>query len=431
MKIAVPTPERIKDNLRWCVTLLTKPELSEAEAEGRDNIAPRFARAWADPTVLPLVLASFRFYNHFKPLPIPDVWVEGTNIKLRDRRGHTWTLLNSFDEDGNFADMDIEIDLAEPLTTRLIGEEELAIVDELDAVAALQFPDGLCEVDKAGTMATSLRLLPGNHVRVVEEEGRPIAMGAKASFPVLVDGKSHVLSYMSHFRTLKAARGLGLSHVIGVLLNNGTRNTLGGALSVAHGDNMKAMGLRQSPWEASAVRAVFRCSELAATAAEIETADPTNGVALCNMINKTHGSQELFVPYTPRSFEERLGRAPEAYGWAQVRHTTKAVLGTWMAGETRRFEKNGACWTEVRGLVLDYGFEEDGLDAFEILLRHTAQEALGAGMSHLALFTSSKAPVWPLVDRLAERVEPYYISCSVKEPATAATRGIYIDPVLA
>ena len=137
------------------------------------------------------------------------------------------------------------------------------------------------------------------------------------------------------------------------------------------------------------------------------------------------------MPYTPARIGDRLGRSPEHYGWKSLNRTDRAVVGCWLSGESRTYEMPGETWNERRGLILDYGFARGGLAELEGLLRGAAYEARSKGITHLTLFTARPAPAFEVIERLAERLEPYRISCSIPEPPDAAERGVYIDPILA
>ena len=111
-------------------------------------------------------------------------------------------------------------------------------------------------------------------------------------------------------------------------------------------------------------------------------------IGVCELINRAHGGQELFTPYTPEGLAERLDRLPERYGFGQVRRTERAALGVWHAGDRHVSAWKGAQREARRALVLDYGFIPGGESELEALLRDTCRRCLEQGIEERALFTS-------------------------------------------
>ena len=56
---------------------------------------------------------------------------------------------------------------------------------------------------------------------------------------------------------------------------------------------------------------------------------------------------------------------------------------------------------------------------------------LTKGIGHLTLFVSERSLVFDVIEKLADHLELYRVNCSLAEPKETATRGVYIDPILA
>jgi hypothetical protein len=210
-----------------------------------------------------------------------------------------------------------------------------------------------------------------------------------------------------------------------------TPTTLVGVAYV-HGENerMRQLYSRGSVWSDQPYRVTIACSGAAGAAGDARRASEDDAADLAGILNATHGSQELYAPYTPRSLARRLERAPDLYTWDDVVRTDGAAVGVWHSPEVRiRTEADRTTTTRSRrALVLDHGFVPGAEDEYERLLRLAAARAGAAGYDHLSIFTTDPSPTSPILRRLADTIEPYDVVVPfVEEPKGLAERGVYVD----
>jgi hypothetical protein len=430
---------RQRGNLDWFVDLLVGqigapksgprrgPDYTRWQAEYGSHLAD----SWVEPYQLAGHHSVIQLANGRRDLDRRDVWIDGDSVCWRDAQGHRWRDHFEFDPEGNFASVETTVALEGGFQVREARPEDLPAIEAMSEHARLQMYDGTCTIDRRGTTRPFIELLGDNRVHVIEEAcGDVVAVGAASTAHVRVGGSSYELFYTNHFRVHERARRLGFMAVLLSTICSTAMNRMEGTLSVANEGNEPSIKGLPAIWETAAARAILDCSEIARRPVG-RTVTEADSETICRLINEAHSKQECFVPYTPVSLKDRLARSPGFYGWQSLRRSQHAVLGVWLSGEVRGYEMPKQAWSETRGLVLDYGVDRHGLDEFEELIRGAASDALEAGVTHLSLFTSEPAPVFPVVEELASRIEPYRISCSIPEPADARARGVYIDPIFA
>jgi hypothetical protein len=426
---------RQRDNLEWCRTCLAEEHEfppPDASASGDDVGVPidtRFANDWASPFGLIYLFGVLRGINKFRGYSKEDLAIKGNQITLKDRYENFWCLSFDFDQEGNIANVGMRIELTEGFKIRDVRHEDFDTVEQMDDAIAIPIGDGRCHIKPCGTLRQAIELR-GNRLKVVEDDGGIVAVAGAVAVPTMIAGVRYSLTFSNHYRVHERARGRGLLGALGASVENPFRNISEGTISVVHGSNTHAVDIRTFPWKAGGCRAVLDCSKIAGEPAG-RPATEADSEDICGMINNAHRGQEWFIPYTPNDLRERLSRSPPAYNWQSFRITNRAAVGAWLSGEKRRYVFDDREWTEVRGVVLDYGFADGGLGDLELLLRSLAVDALISGITHLTLFTAKQAPAYPTLQRLSENIEPYFVSCTIPEPGDAESRGVYIDQVLA
>jgi len=179
------------------------------------------------------------------------------------------------------------------------------------------------------------------------------------------------------------------------------------------------------------IRAQLQCALLAGPQAG-RAATPRDAPRIVEILNATHERDEMYLPYTVKSFTARVERSPRDYCWARVRITDRAVVGVWPAGDTVRFiiDSKGSRVESRRGLALDWGFSPGAEDEFEALLRTQCGWLNDRGLDRLSVFTSERSAGYERVRSLASELERFVvISFGIPEPPGGATRGLYVDPI--
>ena len=427
------------ENLEWFVDLLvgevpapaTGPKRGTDYAQWNAAFGKHLSPSWVNPYQLSGNLSVIQLANAGRSLDRSRVRIDGNAVAWQDAHDNTWRCDFVFDSDGNIASIEASVSLADGSRVRDATSADLSAIEAMSDHARVRMHDGWCTIDRRGTTRQFIELLGDNRMQVVETEtGELVAVGASATLPVRISGCTYTLFYTNHFRVHERARGSSLMAVLLATICTPQSHLMEGTLSVANEGNTRSVRGLPAIWETGALRAVLDCEAIAreplGRPCTVHDAED-----VCALINHAHERQECFVPYTPATIGDRLTRSPESYGWRSLNRTDHAVVGCWLSGESRTYEMPGQTWNERRGLVLDYGFARGGLAELEGLLRGAAYEARSKGITHLTLFTARPAPAFEVIERLAERLEPYRISCSIPEPADAAERGVYIDPILA
>ncbi len=441
MTLEVDANTRRRENIEWCRRCLAE-EYEFPPPDAGLPIEERLADEWVGPFGLMYLLGGLRRFNKSRGFSSENLVSSGNQIKLEDRYEHAWSLTFDFDRAGRISAVELDTTLAGGLEIREARAEDFEVIERLSNATPIPVEGGTCQIETHGSLgpATELR---GNLLLVVEDQGEVIAVGGAASVPIMVGSNPYHVTYSNHFRIEQRARGKGLMFALIAGTENPFRPICEGTISVFHAGN--ALGTIAFPWKTGGCRVVLNCAGIAGDPFG-EPATKKDEEAICAMINNAHGGQEWFLPYDRARLEERLSRSPDAYGWSNFRVSERAVVGSWFSGEMRHYVVEGREWTETRGAVLDYGFDECGMNAgeqekngrvrggleeLELLLRSVAADALKEGISHLTLFTAEQAPAYALLERLSESIEPYYVSCSIPEPEGTEKRGVYIDQVLA
>lgn len=416
--------------VHWFGRLLTAKQFPPIESTPEEDRF--FAEAmsdWCSPFELFYVAGNMRAANGGMPFELSSVTLGGDVLRFQDATGHAREV--RFEMDGRrLRRVHVDLDLADGLCMRDARPGDFDVLETLEGEAAIPFGDGVCRIERNGSLATAIELLGAGRLSVVESRDEIVAFGGAASIPLTVGGIDGEFNYTHHYRVRDAARGRGLVRALSDASESPLCGAIAGVVAVVHEGNRRGVSSRAFPWQAVGQRVILDCAAIAGDpigrAAREDDAD-----MLCDRINHAHEGQEWFRRYTPDRLLERLARAPGAYGWPQLRVTDHAVVGTWHSGERRRYEGGDRAWSEVRGTILDYGFEPGHAEALERSLRACASESLKQGLTHLSLFTSERAPAWSVLERLAARVETYHVSCTAPEPDGAPERGVYIDPILA
>ena len=356
---------------------------------------------------------------------------DGDRLSVTDVHGNGHAIRFSFDAQGDIDGVDVDIDLAGGLRLRDARPDDYPVLEAVEASSGIPFGDGHCFIERRGSLEDALGLFGDGSTQVIEDDEGLLAFGGMARVPTRVGSVDHRFNYAHHHRILERGRRRGLVRALSIACDRPIRRDTEGVISVVHGDNVRGVATRDCPWETTGTRLLLASTSLAGAGPGARPVDPSEADELAAMLNHAHRSEQWFVPYDGAYLRERLARRPKAYGWEQVRRSDRAVLGIWWSGEGRRYRLPDREWAETRAVVMDFGFDEGGEEELVGLLRSAAVEAQRRGVTHLSVMSSEGSRSWPLLRPLANRTEPYFVSCTVPEPAEAAKTGLYLDPVLA
>ncbi len=321
------------------------------------------------------------------------------------------------------------------VTVREATESDGPVLTEIERRCPIVLRGRSVTFDRGEDYFAFARLMEDATVGLGFVDGVPAAINCGGTRSALIGGVKRRLLVAVHTRVLPEHQRKGLWGAVSRILNEkyppGTTNGFCGFVSVDNVAMQKGFANTPDKWSTQALRAQLSCESLAGPPAG-RPATPADAERIVAILNTTHGSEELFLPYTVTSLTERLERAPKQYRWERVWLTDRSVVGVWPAGETIRVivESKEGRLESRRGLVLDYGFLPGAEDEFERLLRAWCGWLARRGLDTLSIFTSERSAGYVLLRELPSEVEAFDMwTPGIVVPAGASERGLYVDQV--
>ncbi len=346
--------------------------------------------------------------------------------------------------------MSIEVEDCEPHRITVLNRERIldfevvsreatiadaAVLADIERRCPIVLSDGVTmTIERGDDYFAFTRLMDDFVVALGFVDGKPAGVNVAALHTVRAGGRDYRIHAFAHLRILPEHQKKGLwgaiNRVFGQKYPKGSSDGETAYVSVNNAAMLR--GFAGAPrWSIHAIRAQLVCASLAGPQIG-GPATPRDASRIVEILNATHESDEMYLPYTVDSFTTRVERSPRDYCWERVRITDRAVLGVWPAGDTVRFiiESKGKPVESRRGLALDWGFLPGAEDEFEALLRAQCGWLSDRGLDRLSLFTSEASAGYERVRALASELERYVvISFGIPEPPGAVTRGLYVDPI--
>lgn len=277
------------------------------------------------------------------------------------------------------------------------------------------------------------RLMEDCTVGLATVDGEPAAMTCGARFSARIGGALKSIVLVSHLRVLPEHQRKGLWGAANRVLDKYWPHVDGSSAYIALDNAGMQHGFRHTPdkWPRPVWRLRLSCARLAGPVTG-RAATLADAPAIVEALNRFHGEEEMFVPYTGESLAARLSRATDLYRWERVWLADGAVIGVWPAGRALRVvtERDGVQTHSDPGLVLDYAMEPGAEAAFEGLLRAWCGWLALRDIDRLTIFTSPHSPAASLLTSLADEIEPYNMwTPGVAVPVGAENRGLYVDPI--
>ena len=318
--------------------------------------------------------------------------------------------------------------IPEEVVIREAVDDDGPALNDLESRAPMVLGDLVTTYDRGDDFLAFARLMENNHSWVAEADGRLLGFAAGCLHPARIGGRVYQVMLLHHVRVPKEARGGGIFSAINhrVFAAHPAQEGAYGHTAVANADGARLGG--PGAWSFGFERAVLDITALAGDPFG-RPATPADAGAIVEVLNTCHGDEEMFVPYTVETLTARLDRAPELYTWDNLLVAEGAVLGVWPAGLRVTVQQGDQVTTDVRAIVVDYGFVPGAEASFERLIGAAAGDLRRKGHTELMTLTSDGSPNNPLVRRLAKRLDPFLFRMSVAEPEGAAARGLYIDAV--
>ncbi len=313
--------------------------------------------------------------------------------------------------------------------------DDAAVLADIERRCPIVLGDGVTMTIERGDDYFAFTRLMDNFLAALGfVDGKPAGVNVAALHTVRVGGRDYRIHAFAHLRILPEHQKKGLWGAINRVFDEKyPEGSSDGSTAYPSVDNAAMLrGFAGAPrWSTHQIRAQLPCASLAGPQAG-RPATPRDASRIVEILNATHQSDEMYLPYTVDSFSARVERSPRDYCWERVRMTDRAVLGVWSVGDTVRFiiESKGERTESRRGLALDWGFLPGAEDEFEALIRAQCGWLSNRGLDRLSLFTSEASAGYERVRALAIELERFVvISFGIPEPAGAAARGLYVDPI--
>jgi hypothetical protein len=290
---------------------------------------------------------------------------------------------------------------------------DAAVLADIERRCPIVLGDGVTMTIERGDDYFAFTRLMDNFLAAVGfVDGKPAGVNVAALHTVRVAARDYRIHAFAHLRILPEHQKKGLWGAINRVFDEKyPEGSSDGSTAYPSVDNAAMLrGFAGAPrWSTHQIRAQLPCASLAGPQVD-----------------------EMYLPYTVDSFSARVERSPRDYCWERVRMTDRAVVGVWPAGDTVRFiiESKGERTESRRGLALDWGFLPGAEDEFEAIIRAQCGWLSDRGLDRLSLFTSEASAGYERVRALASELERFVvISHGIPEPAGAASRGLYVDPI--
>lgn len=311
--------------------------------------------------------------------------------------------------------------------------KDLAALVDLFANSPEEIGDWEVTVERSPDPAAQFSMQQNHRVRVLEDRGLLIGAFAQSIKETFVGGQPINVNYMSGFRIRSGFRGRGLSQLlswlppaIGTPYSQGqwfyirSQNTA----SVQWMNAMNPDFLASAPQREDDVPGIevfvfqYPIRPYEGDATSIRVASESDLPACVELINRTHGTCDLFTPYTVETLrfqlDERLrGRRPnwwgQLYGWQNF-HVLEdagrvvASAGLWDKGanvrERWRLKSTGDEKLIETTALIDFGFVEGREDAMARLISYLIGESATLERGYLV------APL-QFLPEVAERLEDH------------------------
>jgi hypothetical protein len=304
---------------------------------------------------------------------------------------------------------------------------------EIDRIAPIVQGDARVTFDRGDDYFADALLIEHVLVGVADVDGAVAATNWGVVHRPLIGGVERRLGTSLHLRVHPEHQRKGLwSAVNKKLFELFDAHNIETTYAFVHRDNIAlqtdlAKGAYR--WSVPGLRALLPCAD-AASPQTGRQATPDDAGQIVDVLNASHGDEEMFVPYTVDSLTARLERAPDLYSWGNIWIDGDAVVGVRPSGLRVIREDAGRRTETVRAFALDHGFLSGAEAQFEGLLRAWCTHLATTGTTELALFTWSGSPTYPIVSALGATIEMFDLFVfSIEEPEGLSTRGLYVDQI--
>jgi hypothetical protein len=332
---------------------------------------------------------------------------------------------------GRFTELVIEWVQEEAITVRRATEADGPALADIERRSPLVLGETKVTIDRGDDYFAVARLMEDVAVAVADVDGVPGAVNCAAALTVCLGGKPYRVSYFHHLRILPEHQRKGLFQKLGQSLGDYMPPHVEGTYAYVSPDNASSQRLFSfaEAWPVAPLMCELPVGRGRGPSAG-RVATPADAERVVEIINRCHGDEEMFCPYTAASLTARLERAPAQYSWADLRMSDAAAVGVWPAGDSFSVivDSPEGRRVEREGYVLDHGFLPGAEEEYERLLRSWCAELDDAGFTRLVTFSSERSPGYDVLVSLEAEMQPFDLFVFGPErPEGADRRGVYVD----
>ena len=256
------------------------------------------------------------------------------SIEVEDREPYRITMLN------RERILDFEV------VSREATIADAAVLADIERRCPIVLGDGVTmTIERGDDYFAFTRLMDNFVVALGSVDGKPAGVNVAALHTVRVGGRNYRAHAFAHLRILPEHQKKGLWGAINRVIDERyPEGSADGNTAYPSVDNAAMLrGFAGAPrWSMHQIRAQLPCASLAGPQIG-RPATPRDTSRIVDILNATHESDEMYLPYTVDSFTARVERSPRDYCWERVRMTGSR------GGGRVAFGRLGAVYHRVEG----------------------------------------------------------------------------------
>jgi hypothetical protein len=314
---------------------------------------------------------------------------------------------------------------------------------ELERSSPLELGDRSLVFDRAPDFFLHQEVQEHGRLLVAEEEGALVGVVAGAWHDVLIEGQKRRLLYIHQGRVLPTHQR---RHVATDLVLENAKLCAGAGVDTPYWlispDNKTSLAFGERTgmenWPVQGRMDGFDVAAAGSAADERVGAVGLDDIHhIVELINRTHGGRELFMPYSAEFLTRRLSLSP-TYGWRHwrgYRHGEElvAAAGFWDYGCCLRMTQ----WNKLTGeervsapaFVLDYGYAEGHEEAMAAVFMELMKLAAERGRSELTISLPVESRLFALMEPLPHSTTVFEIIVPGIPTPRSIDRSVYLDPI--
>lgn len=320
------------------------------------------------------------------------------------------------------------------ITIREATPADAAILADIERRSPIVTGEAKIQIDRGDDYFAAARLMGEYTAFLAEVDGAPGGVFGASPHPVLLGGVKRRMLYINHARILPRFQDMGLGKKLSERLGQKYKGAVDSHYWYISPDNEHSLAFARNAtnrWTIDPTWVHIDTAKLAGPPFG-RPAMPADAPLIADMLNAAHEGEEMFLPYTAASLEERLSRDPQQYSWANLWLSERAVAGVWREGDciSIRVTLPSGEVDESRGAgLMDYGYLPGGEAELVALIRAWCALLAAQGMAEFTLFDSPPTRHHHFLAPLGECSSFGFWTPSLPQPQGAETNGLYVDHI--